>query len=217
MATLQLNDIKACYCLYLKGAMPPVSGGESGVPPQGCMEPCRRRARLNGRDMGGYVWLKGSEEVGGTPGVRQTWCEKGQSRSGRIRTRAYMLSSLTPDPQRLISVSDKVEQQVHSALHNKSISRLIEFHQSPLPLLRPAGPTGQHQRPGLVLLFSRSSILLFPYHCKLFQETLSEEESVNLLFTSNGTVEQEGLRLATRVKSRQVLAPDLSKTRTSPS
>jgi len=35
------------------------------------MQPCRRRARLNGRDMGGYVWLKGLE-VGGTPGVRQT-------------------------------------------------------------------------------------------------------------------------------------------------
>lgn len=35
MATLQLNDIKACYCLYLKGAMPPVSGGESGVQPRG--------------------------------------------------------------------------------------------------------------------------------------------------------------------------------------
>lgn len=67
-------------------------------------------------------------------------------RSGRIRTRAHMLSSLTPDPQRLISVSDKVEQQVHSALHNKSISRVIEFHQSPLPLLRPAGSVPRAQQ-----------------------------------------------------------------------
>ncbi len=57
----------------------------------------------------------------------------------RVRTRVHTLSSLTSNPQRLISVSDKVEQQVHSALHNKSISRVIEFHQSPLPLLRLAG------------------------------------------------------------------------------
>lgn len=35
MATLQLNDIKACYRLYLKEAKPPVSRGESGVPPRG--------------------------------------------------------------------------------------------------------------------------------------------------------------------------------------
>lgn len=35
MATLQLNDIKACYCLYLKGAMLPSLGRREWGPTSG--------------------------------------------------------------------------------------------------------------------------------------------------------------------------------------
>lgn len=69
-------------------------------------------------------------------------------------------TSLTPNPQRLISVSDKLGQQVHSALHNKSISRVIEFHQSPY---HSSAPRGQSLGHGRGLSLGTVQLLLFNY------------------------------------------------------
>lgn len=54
-------------------------------------------------------------------------------------THTHTNTHLALNLQQLISVSDKVEQRVHSALHNKSISGVIEFHQSPLFSRPPRG------------------------------------------------------------------------------
>lgn len=133
------------------------------------------RARPGGREAQlAHLWQdRGQEDESGEGRWGTTACLSSSPnlvffRSGRIRTRAHMLSSLTPDPQRLISVSDKVEQQVHSALHNKSISRVIEFHQSPLPLLRPAGvsPSSTAKASPLGLYNCYYSITLFSSQLK---------------------------------------------------
>lgn len=113
------------------------------------------RARPGGRDAQlAHLWqeqgTRGWTLKRGGPSWGTTACLSYSAnlvfvRSGRVRTCAHMdthtntHTSHTPNPQRLISVSDKLEHQVHSALHNKSISRVIEFHQSLLPPLRPAG------------------------------------------------------------------------------